>query len=130
MKQERIDPGWAWTRKLNISAGVKLGDTVYTSGTVAFDSEGNACTLHAYRMAYSSAPSSSSSFPVEIDDQIMLVTDTGQSIRCPVSGISFRSRGAGGVRVFNTADDERVVSVAWIADQGEDEEEGGEEGEE
>jgi enamine deaminase RidA (YjgF/YER057c/UK114 family) len=41
MKQERIDPGWAWTRKLNISAGVKLGDTVYTSGTVAFDSEGN-----------------------------------------------------------------------------------------
>jgi enamine deaminase RidA (YjgF/YER057c/UK114 family) len=41
MKQERIDPGWAWTKKLNISAGVKLGDMVYTSGTVAFDSEGN-----------------------------------------------------------------------------------------
>jgi len=57
-------------------------------------------------------------FPVELDDQIMLVTDTGQSIRCPVSGISFRSRGAGGVRVFNTAEDERVVSVAWIAEQG------------
>ena len=63
------------------------------------------------------------SFPVEMDDQIMLVTDAGQSIRCPVSGISFRSRGAGGVRVFNTAEDERVVSVAWIAEQGEDEEE-------
>lgn len=62
------------------------------------------------------------SFPVEMDDQIMLVTDVGQSIRCPVSGISFRSRGAGGVRVFNTAEDERVVSVAWIAEQGEDEE--------
>ena len=61
------------------------------------------------------------SFPVEMDDQIMLVTDAGQSIRCPVSGISFRSRGAGGVRVFNTAEDERVVSVAWIADQGEEE---------
>ena len=66
------------------------------------------------------------SFPVEIDDQIMLVTDTGQSIRCPVSGISFRSRGAGGVRVFRTAEDEKVVSVAWIAEQGEEEE--GEEG--
>ncbi|MDG2243311.1 MAG: DNA gyrase subunit A, partial [Rhodospirillaceae bacterium] len=39
------------------------------------------------------------SFPVEINDQIMLVTDTGQSIRCPVSGISFRSRSAGGVKV-------------------------------
>ncbi|MHA1527460.1 MAG: DNA gyrase C-terminal beta-propeller domain-containing protein, partial [Alphaproteobacteria bacterium] len=63
------------------------------------------------------------SFPVEIDDQIMLVTDAGQSIRCPVSGISFRSRGAGGVRVFNTAEDERVVSVAWIAEQGEEESE-------
>ncbi|MGD8396615.1 MAG: DNA gyrase C-terminal beta-propeller domain-containing protein, partial [Candidatus Eiseniibacteriota bacterium] len=62
------------------------------------------------------------SFPVEMDDQIMLVTDAGQSIRCPVSGISFRSRGAGGVRVFNTAEGERVVSVAWIAEHGEDEE--------
>jgi len=62
------------------------------------------------------------SFPVEMDDQIMLVTDAGQSIRCPVSGISFRSRSAGGVKVFNTATGEKVVSVAWIADQGEDEE--------
>ena len=41
MKQQRIDPGWAWTRKLNISAGVKIGDTIYTSGTVAFDKDGN-----------------------------------------------------------------------------------------
>ncbi|MEL6477999.1 MAG: DNA gyrase subunit A [Pseudomonadota bacterium] len=62
------------------------------------------------------------SFPVEMDDQIMLATNAGQSIRCPVSGISFRSRGAGGVRVFNTAEGEEVVSVAWIADQGEDDE--------
>ncbi len=35
MKQERLDPGWAWTRKYNISAGVKLGDTVQLSGIVA-----------------------------------------------------------------------------------------------
>ena len=41
MKQERIDPGWDWTRKLNISAGVKVGDTIHLSGTVAFDSQGN-----------------------------------------------------------------------------------------
>ncbi|MEL7211987.1 MAG: DNA gyrase subunit A [Pseudomonadota bacterium] len=58
------------------------------------------------------------SFPVEMDDQIMLVTSTGQSIRCPIDGISFRSRSAGGVRVFDTAKGESVVSVAWIADQG------------
>ncbi|XBC65576.1 DNA gyrase subunit A [Defluviimonas sp. SAOS-178_SWC] len=62
------------------------------------------------------------SFPVEIDDQVMLATSTGQSIRCPVDGISFRSRSAGGVRVFDTAKGEEVVSVARIADQGEDDE--------
>ena len=58
------------------------------------------------------------SFPVEMDDQIMLATSKGQSIRVPVDGISFRSRSAGGVKVFNTGKNEEVVSVAWIADQG------------
>jgi DNA gyrase subunit A len=57
------------------------------------------------------------SFPVSREDQIMLATSTGQSIRVPVEGISFRSRSAGGVRVFNTGKGEEVVSVAWIADQ-------------
>ena len=61
-------------------------------------------------------------FPVEQDAQIMLATDAGQSIRVPVADISFRSRSAGGVRVFNTASDERVVSVAPIAENGEEEE--------
>lgn len=60
------------------------------------------------------------SFPVEGDDQIMLVTSAGQSIRTPVQDISFRSRGAGGVRVFRMGRDERVVSVAYIADQGDE----------
>ena len=60
------------------------------------------------------------SFPVEIDDQIMLATSNGQSIRVPVDGISFRSRSAGGVKVFDTGSGEEVVSVARIADQGED----------
>nr|MBA3323814.1 DNA gyrase subunit A [Paracoccaceae bacterium] len=59
-------------------------------------------------------------FAVEPDDQIMLATDAGQSIRVPVAGISFRSRGAGGVRVFKTGPGERVVSVALIAENGED----------
>ena len=62
------------------------------------------------------------SFPVEMSDQIMLATSTGQSIRCPVQDISFRSRSAGGVRVFNTAKGEEVVSVARIADQGDEDE--------
>jgi DNA gyrase subunit A len=62
------------------------------------------------------------SFPVEIEDQIMLATSKGQSIRVPVMGISFRSRSAGGVKVFDTGRGEVVVSVAWIADQGDEEE--------
>ncbi|MCT4609032.1 MAG: DNA gyrase subunit A [Pelagimonas sp.] len=62
------------------------------------------------------------SFPVELEDQIMLATSTGQSIRVPVDGISFRSRSAGGVKVFNTGKGETVVSVAWIADQADEEE--------
>ncbi|NBO20463.1 MAG: DNA gyrase subunit A, partial [Rhodobacteraceae bacterium] len=60
------------------------------------------------------------SFPVDLGDQIMLATSTGQSIRVPVGQISFRSRGAGGVRVFNVADGEEVVSVARVAEQGDD----------
>ena len=66
-----------------------------------------------------------SSFPVETSDQIMLVTSAGQSIRVPVEGISFRSRSAGGVKVFDTAKGEQVVSVAWIAEA--DEADAGEE---
>jgi len=61
------------------------------------------------------------SFPVEINDQVMLATSTGQSIRVPVQQISFRSRSAGGVRVFDTAPGEEVVSVARVADQAEEE---------
>ncbi|MFD1158198.1 DNA gyrase subunit A [Roseovarius aestuarii] len=62
------------------------------------------------------------SFPVSLDDQIMLATSKGQSIRVPVNGISFRSRSAGGVRVFNTGKGEEVVSVAWIAEQADEDE--------
>ncbi|NIZ60860.1 DNA gyrase subunit A [Sedimentitalea sp. CY04] len=64
-------------------------------------------------------------FPVELADQIMLATSKGQSIRVPVEGISFRSRSAGGVKVFNTGKNEEVVSVAWIAEQNNDEDEAG-----
>ena len=64
------------------------------------------------------------SFPVELEDQIMLATSNGQSIRVPVEGISFRSRSAGGVKVFDTKEKEEVVSVAWIADQEDEADEG------
>ncbi|MFH3479259.1 DNA gyrase subunit A [Xanthobacter variabilis] len=56
------------------------------------------------------------SFPVEDPDQIMLVTDGGQLIRCPVDGIRIVGRASQGVIVFNTADGERVVSVEHISE--------------
>ena len=67
------------------------------------------------------------SFPVEMDDQIMLATSKCQSIRVPVEGISFRSRSAGGVKVFNTGKNEIVVSDAYIADRADEDGEAGEE---
>lgn len=54
------------------------------------------------------------SFPVEETDQIMLVTDAGKLIRTPVSGIRIAGRSTQGVIVFDTADDEKVVSVERI----------------
>lgn len=66
------------------------------------------------------------SFPVIDNDQIMLVTDGGQLIRCPVSGIRVAGRSTSGVIVFKTGDGEKVVSVERIG-EGEAEEEGGEE---
>lgn len=62
------------------------------------------------------------SFPVETSDQIMLATSSGQSIRTPVEQVSFRSRSAGGVKIFAIGADEEVVSVARVADQGPDSE--------
>lgn len=55
-------------------------------------------------------------FPVEAEDQIMLVSDGGQVIRVPVHNIRFASRTAKGVTVFNTADGEKVVSVERISE--------------
>jgi DNA gyrase subunit A len=59
-------------------------------------------------------------FPVEMSDQIMLVSDGGQLIRVPVDGIRITSRASKGVRVFNTAEGEKVVSVERVSEEGED----------
>ncbi|MEP1774826.1 MAG: DNA gyrase subunit A [Nitratireductor sp.] len=55
-------------------------------------------------------------FPVADDDQIMLVTNGGQVIRVPVGGIRIASRATKGVKVFSTAEGERVVSVERISE--------------
>ena len=56
------------------------------------------------------------SFPVEETDQIMLVTDGGQLIRCPINDIRIAGRSTQGVTVFRTAEDETVVSVSRISE--------------
>ncbi len=56
------------------------------------------------------------SFPVEESDDLMLISDAGQTIRVPVAGISIQGRAAQGVTVFRVDEGERVVSVERIAD--------------
>ncbi len=65
------------------------------------------------------------SFPVEEADQIMLVTDGGQLIRCPVDGIRIAGRSTQGVIVFSTGEGEKVASVERLTEEG-GEENGGE----
>jgi len=63
------------------------------------------------------------SFPVEEHDQIMLISDGGQTIRLPVGGdkpIRIVSRGSQGVIVFDTAEGEKVMSVEHIKEPEED----------
>ena len=61
------------------------------------------------------------SFPVVEQDEIMLVTDGGQVIRCPVHDIRQAGRSTQGVIVINTAEDEHVVSVERISEDAGDE---------
>jgi DNA gyrase subunit A len=57
------------------------------------------------------------SFPVEESDHIMLVTNGGQLIRCPVDGIRIAGRSTQGVIVFSTSDGEKVASVERITEE-------------
>ncbi|MGB6757248.1 MAG: DNA gyrase C-terminal beta-propeller domain-containing protein, partial [Xanthobacteraceae bacterium] len=68
------------------------------------------------------------SFPIEESDQIMLVTDGGQLIRCPVDGIRIAGRSTQGVIVFSTGDGEKVASVERLSEEGEQGEPGEENG--
>jgi DNA gyrase subunit A len=58
------------------------------------------------------------SFPVEDTDQIMLVTDGGKLIRCPIDDVRIAGRNVQGVRILKTEDDEKVVSVERIPEEG------------
>ena len=57
------------------------------------------------------------SFPIEDSDQIMLVTDGGKLIRCPVDDVRIAGRNTQGVRIFKTDEAEKVVSVERIPEE-------------
>ncbi|HEY2050640.1 MAG TPA: DNA gyrase subunit A [Caulobacteraceae bacterium] len=69
------------------------------------------------------------SFPVEEQDEILLVTDQGQLIRTPVAQIRIAGRNTQGVTIFRTAEDEHVVSVERLEGEGQNGETPEEQGE-
>jgi len=60
------------------------------------------------------------SFPISDDEQLVMVTDQGKIIRTRVHDVRIVGRATKGVRLFNVADDERIVSVASFADGSEE----------
>ncbi|MFL2837185.1 MAG: DNA gyrase subunit A [Alphaproteobacteria bacterium] len=64
------------------------------------------------------------SFPVDEANQIILVTNNGKLIRCPVDDIRIASRSTQGVKIFDVDDQEQVVSVERLGDLESDEEDG------
>ena len=57
-----------------------------------------------------------SSFPIDENDEIMLIDVNGQLIRCPVSGIRIMGRNTQGVKIFNISEDSSVVSVERVVE--------------
>ena len=60
------------------------------------------------------------SYSVKNDDDIMLITDGGQMIRCKVSEIRITGRNTQGVRIFKVDNGEKVVSSVCLADDNEE----------
>ncbi len=63
------------------------------------------------------------SFPVLHTDQLVIISDGGQLIRCPVDNISIVGRNSRGVTIFNTAENEMVVSVSHLSEDMDDDDE-------
>ena len=61
------------------------------------------------------------SFPASKADQLMLVTDQAKTIRMPLASLRVIGRGSAGVRLFDVATGEHVVSAARIDEEEEPE---------
>ena len=60
------------------------------------------------------------SYSVKSDDDIMLITNSGQMIRCKVSEIRITGRNTQGVRIFKVEDNDKVVSSVCLTEETED----------
>ena len=63
-----------------------------------------------------------SSFAATKADQLVLVTDQAKLIRLPLESLRVIGRSSSGVRLFNVADQEHVVSAVRLIDTGDDDE--------
>lgn len=68
--------------------------------------------------------------PVAMDDELMLITNSGKLIRCKLESVRITGRNTGGVILFKTEDNEKVVSASLIAENSDDEEDNEEEAKE
>jgi len=53
---------------------------------------------------------------VKPEDEVMIITDRGQTIRTPIEGIRETGRNAQGVKVMSVEEDERVVAIEPIGE--------------
>jgi DNA gyrase subunit A len=53
---------------------------------------------------------------VKPEDEVMIITDRGQTIRTPIEGIRETGRNAQGVKLMSIEDDERVVAIEPIGE--------------
>jgi DNA gyrase subunit A len=65
---------------------------------------------------------------VEEDDGLMLVTERGLIVRIAAESVRQTGRNTQGVRVVNLKDDDRLISIARVAESGDEDETGGDGG--
>ena len=134
--------------KLNQDKFVEMAENEEFLLTIAADGLGKRTSAYEYRIAgrggqgivnidvargKNKTTHVVAAFTVQDMDQIVMVSDSGQIIRCPIDKVSTVGRSSRGVTIFKTAEGEQVVSVSRLRDvngNGDGNDNGGEEAEE
>ena len=124
--------------KLNQEKFVRMAEDEEYLLTIAADGLGKRSSAYEYRIAGRGGQGIANidlargkkkthvaaAFTVLDSDQIVMVSDSGQIIRCSIDKVSIVGRSSRGVTIFNTADGEQVVSVSRLRDVNGGDEEG------